>query len=146
MMMASSIMVLAMSAMIGLFVMGKKLWYPSTLQMAATQKGDRALSRMVYGVSTATGGLRSAYSTSVSRWSDGDSWTITFNTNRWVMYNGVSNTLSCSYAGLLARNVTLSTSGINTAAGTCGVMIRIVESSGRTTITNTYYTSVAFRN
>lgn len=141
---ASSVMVLVTSGTVGLYVTARKIWYPSTLTMAANIDADRAMSRMVYGVNFSTGGLRSAAQSTVSRWSDGDSWTLTFNTNRWLMYNGVSNTLSSSYAGLLAKNVLSSTCGVSSTG--CGIMFRIVESAGMTTVTNRYDTSVTFRN
>ena len=141
---ACGLFALVMGGLINSFVVGRRFWYPTSAVMSATEAGDRAMARMVYGVNLATGGLRSAYRNSVTYWSDGNSWSVGFNTNRWILYNGSNDTLSCSYAGLLARNVVSSTGSLGTADFT--VQFRIVEILGRSTVTSDYKTTTLFRN
>ncbi len=143
-MFSSAIMVIVLGGVIGFFVTSRKLWIPSSMVMGANLKGGYALNRLVYGVNAGTNGLRSAIQTSVSQWSDGDSWTLSFNSNRWMMYNGTSNTLTDSAIGLLARNVISSTATV-TSTG-CTLSFRITEGTGKQTVTNRFDTTVTFRN
>ncbi len=143
-MFSSGILVLVLGGVIGFYVTARKLWYPSSMVMAANLKGGYAINRMVYGASISNAGLRAAKQSTVTTWSNGDSWTITYNSNRWVMYNGPSNTLTDSTLGLLARNVISSTATV-TAIG-CNLDFRITEGTGPNTVTNRFYTYVTFRN
>lgn len=143
-MMSSAILVLVLGGVVGFFVTSRKLWYPSTLVMGANLKGGYAINRMVYGMNAETNGLRGASRTGMTVWSNGDSWTITYSSNRWVMYNGASNTLTDSSAGLLARNVISSTATVTTTG--CQLNFLITDSSGGLTVTNRFVTAVSFRN
>ena len=143
-MFTSAIMTLVLGGVIGFFITARKLWIPASMLMGANLKGGYAMNRLVYGVNANTNGLRAAMQYSMSKWTDGDSWTLTFNSNRWMMYNGVSNTLTDSSIGLLARNVISSTSTI-TATG-CDLTFRITEGTGSQTVTNRFDTTITFRN
>jgi prepilin-type N-terminal cleavage/methylation domain-containing protein len=143
-MFSSALLTLVLGGVIGFFVTARKMWYPSSMVMGANLKGGYAINRMVYGVNATNCGLRAATQSSVSLWSNGDSWTITYNTNRWVMYNGASNTLTDSSLGLLARNVVSSTATVSTTG--CTLDFRITEGAGPNTVTNRFFTFVTFRN
>lgn len=141
---ASTILLLVMTGVIGFFLTARKLWLPSNMIMAASLKGGHAANRLVYGPSGAVNGLRAAQVGTVTHWSDGDSWAVAFNTNRWIMYNGASNTLADSELGILAYNVVESTA---TVSGTgCALRFDVVESAGGSAVTSRFATRVTFRN
>lgn len=140
----STLLILVLTGVIGFFLTARKLWLPSNMIMAASMKGGHAANRLVYGPSAAVNGLRAAQVGTVTHWSDGDSWAIAFNTNRWIMYNGSSNTLADSELGILARNVIESTASVS-ATG-CALSFDLVESAGGQSVTSRFATRVTFRN
>lgn len=143
-MFSSAILTLVLGGVIGFFITSRKLWIPSTMVMGANLKGSYAMNRLVYGMGESNSGLRGASQSTLTNWSNGDSWTIWFNSNRWVMYNGASNTLTDSSLGLLAKNVISSTVTVTTTG--CALTFRITEGSGDQTVTNRFDTTVVFRN
>ena len=92
----------------------------------------------------ASNGLRGATGSSRTYWSNGDSWTIGFNSNRWIMYDGVSNILVDSSVGLLCDNVINSTATVSWTGA--AISFSVVEGSGKYAVTNQLYTRISFRN
>ena len=141
---ASFLLTLVMTGVMTFFVTSSRLWQRNTQTMVASLRTGSAMSLLVHGLNNTNSGLRAAQRTTIWRWTDGDSWTIGFNSNRWVAYSGVSNTLSDSIQGLLCRNVVWSTATVSTAG--CDLSFRVVEGVGPYTVTNQLITFVAFRN
>lgn len=144
MLIAAGLMILISAGIMSFYMLLQNIWHRSTMAMSTSLKTCAALNQVVYGAGMASGGLRSASSTSVWTWSDGDSYFISYNSNRWVWYNGSNDMLSTESGQVLARNISSFTGTLVNG----GILLNLssIESAGQHAITGNMSTFIVFRN
>ncbi len=140
---ASSIMILLSTGVITFYVMLKKSWLKTTVAMTASLKATSAIEWMVHGKNPVMG-LREAIGDTASVTNSASGWTLYFNTNRWVRYSNVSQTLTESAGSTLCGNVINSSCTVS-YAGTA-ISFDVAEGYGPYRVTNRFMTYVNFRN
>lgn len=144
MIIACSIFLLLTTCVMSFYVFMRKVWTRTSATMTASVKAGRAMNRIVYGLNGSVNGLRSAMAATVSPSYSAGSWTITYNTNRWVTYNATADTLSDDQSGTLCNNVISSTCTVTSGGATFSYSV--IEGSGLYIVTNFFQTYVEFRN
>jgi len=148
-MVATVIGALVVAGSLMLFVTFLRLYNTTTLMRNTGNAASRALDRMVYGVGSAAG-LREAQASTVtfSNTANGG-WVLTYNTNLFFQYFGNSQTISNDTGNLICANVTASSVTIftnKTTPNACRISLSVAQNAGGDTWTNTFTTSVQFRN
>lgn len=141
---ASTLLVFISTGVMSFYVMMRKVWLRSTVNMTASIKGTTAMEYIMHGVGGTNIGLREAIADTVSVTNTTSGWQIGFNTNRWFKYDRTNTRLMESSGRILCDNVITS----SCAATYEGVTIAfdVVDGTSPYRATNRFYTYVDFRN
>ena len=148
-MVATVIGALVVAGSLMLFVTFLRLYNTTTLMRNTGNAATRALDRMVYGVGS-NAGLREATASTVtfSNTANGG-WFLAYNTNLFFQYVGNSQCITNDTGNLICTNVTSSSVTIfsnSTGPNACRISLSVAQNAGGDTWTNTFTTSIQFRN